>query len=160
MGKRGPKRKPTAILKLHGSRKVEERKNEPVPPTGKPRCPTWIDDFAKQAWRQLVPQLDAMGVLHKIDRNAIIRYCQTWSRWRNCAEFINQNGETYPLRDNDGNVKCLQQWPQVGIYNKLSDSLLRIEQQFGLTPSARAGISVEKKEPGTDKAARFFGGVG
>ena len=158
MGKRGPKRKPTAILKLHGSRAVEQRKGEPIPPSGRPRCPSFVDDYAKQAWKQLIPQLEEMGVLAKIDRTALVRYCQTWSRWRNCAEFINQNGETYPLRDNDGNVKCLQQWPQVGIYNKLADSLLRLEVQFGLTPSARAGLTVQKKQQSNDQAARFFGG--
>jgi len=157
MGKRGAKRKPTAILKLHGSRQVEQRKGEPIPPSGRPRCPTFIDDHAKQAWKQLIPQLEQMGVLSKIDKNALIRYCQTWSRWRNCAEFINEHGETYPLKDNNGNIKCLQQWPQVGIYNKLSDSLLRLEAHFGLTPSARASITVKPARPVQDVATRFFG---
>jgi len=157
MGKRGPKKTPTAILKLHGSRAVETRKGEPQPPSGRPRCPAFIDSYAKSAWKQLIPQLEEMGVLTLVDRNALVRYCQSWSRWKRCAEFINDNGETYPLRDNDGNVKCLQQWPQVGIYNKLSDSLLRLEQQFGLTPSARADLKVQKAQASDNSAARFFG---
>ncbi len=156
MGKRGPKKTPTAILKLHGSRAVESRGGEPQPPLGRPRCPSFVDQYAKQVWKQLVPQLEEMGVLTLVDRNALIRYVQTWSRWRRAAEFINENGETYPLLDNEGNVKCLQQYPQVSIYNKLSDSLLRLEQQFGLTPSARADLKVTKQQTTNDRTARFF----
>ena len=40
--------------------------------------------------------------------------------------------------------------PQVSIANKLALALTRLEQEFGLTPSARARIDVkvEPKEPG------------
>jgi len=159
MGGRGSgrKHKPTAVLKLHGSPAAKKRKQEPKPPPGRPICPTFIDKCAKAAWRQLIPQLAEMGVLTQVDRNALIRYCQTWSRWRRCAEFINDHGETYQLKDDQGNFKCLQQWPQVAIYNKLSDTLSKLESEFGLTPSARAGLQVDPSTiAATDKKAAYF----
>src|SRR5690349_9800170 len=39
-------------------------------PAGKPTCPSWLDANAKSAWRQLVPMLDGMGVLSRVDRDA------------------------------------------------------------------------------------------
>ena len=42
MGKRGPGKTPTAILKLRGSGLVPSRKGEPKPKKERPRCPLWI----------------------------------------------------------------------------------------------------------------------
>ena len=42
----------------------------------------------RAAWKQVVPQLVAMGVLTTIDGNALARYCRLWSRWRKMETFI------------------------------------------------------------------------
>ena len=84
-----------------------------------------------------------MRVLTKIDANAHARYCRTWSRWRKAEEFIEKNGEMYPLKDESGRIKYMQQWPQVAISHKLALQLTRLEQEFGMTPSARSRIKVD-----------------
>ena len=119
-------------------------RNEPQPLDGKLSCPDWLDDEAKQAWRQLLPMLDQMGVLSRIDRNALARYCQLWSRWKKAELFIQKHGDTYPLKDERGNIRCLQQFPQVAIAHKLAGQLTRLEQEFGMTPSARTRINVDR----------------
>jgi P27 family predicted phage terminase small subunit len=99
-----------------------------------------------------------MGVLTKADGNTLSRYCRLWSRWRKAEAFIDQHGEVYPLKDDAGNVKCVQQWPQVAIANKLAQQLTRLEQEFGLTPSARARLQLAPAGaavPDHDKS-RFF----
>lgn len=78
-----------------------------------------------------------MRVLTKIDANALARYCRTWSRWRTAEAFIEKNGEMYPLKDESGKIKYMQQWPQVAILHNLALQLTRLEQEFGMTPSAR-----------------------
>jgi P27 family predicted phage terminase small subunit len=120
MGRRGPAPTPTAILRLRGSPLAKRNRHEPKGPPGKPRCPEWLDDDAKAAWRHLIPQLDLMGVLTRIDGNALARYCRLWSRWRKAEAFIDKNGEMYPLKDDHGKVKCFQQFPQVSIAAKLA----------------------------------------
>lgn len=112
-------------------------------PPGKPTCPKWLDADAKLAWKQLVPVLAEMGVLTRIDRNALIRYCRSWVRWRKAEMFIERKGEVYSLKDDKGNFKCVQQWPQVAIAHKLGLTLTRLEQEFGMTPAARTRIHVE-----------------
>lgn len=157
MGRRGPAPTPTAILRLRGSRLAGQRGDEPRPPRAAPARPDWLDDEGRAAWQQLVPMLRRMRVLTKIDGNALARYCQTWVRWRRAEEFIARNGEVYTLKDDKGQVRCVMQWPQVSIANKLAIQLLRLEQEFGLTPSARTRIQVDLPREVSEEDRRYFG---
>ena len=140
MGQRGPTPTPSAVLKLRGTYRKHRRRGEPHPDQMPPECPDWLDDVAKEAWAQLIPQLQQMGVLTQIDGNALCRYCQFWSRWKKAELFIAKHGEVYPLKDEQGKLKCLVQIPQVAIAHKLGALLTRLEQEFGLTPSSRARL--------------------
>ena len=71
MGKRGPPPTPTNVLKRRGSWRGNRNPGEPRPEPGRPRCPSWLGDYAKAAWRHLVPMLDRMAVLTKVDCNAL-----------------------------------------------------------------------------------------
>ena len=162
MGRRGPRPTPTPLLKLRSSTLVTKRreKREPQSASSAPRCPAWLDEQAKAAWRQLVPQLQAMRVLTKIDGNALTRYCRFWSRWRTAEEFITKNGDVYPLKDENGRIKCLMPFPQVSIANKLAQQLTRLEQEFGLTPSARTRIVVQPTDKTSDPLEDFLTDAG
>jgi P27 family predicted phage terminase small subunit len=160
MGKREPKPTPTAVLKLRGSTLISKRREtaEVKGLYGTPECPDWLDAEAKAAWNQLVPMLVGMNVLTRVDANALARYCRLWSRWRKMEAFIEDKGEMYPLRGEDGGVKCFQQWPQVAIAHRLALQLVKLEQEFGLTPSARARIQLTPRqmEPARNDKSRFF----
>ncbi|MCO6436912.1 MAG: phage terminase small subunit P27 family [Phycisphaerae bacterium] len=159
MGRRGPAPTPTPLLKLRGSKRVTRKREEQEVrgPDGVPDRPDWLDEDAGMAWDHLVPLLEVMGVLTRVDGNALGRYCRLWSRWRKAEQFIDQRGEMYPIKTDDGAVKCFQQWPQVAIANKLATQLTRLEAEFGMTPSARARIQLapQKQEAASGKA-RFF----
>ena len=161
MGKRGPPPTPTAVLKMRGSWRGAVRKDEPRPEPGQPRCPTWLKPSAKQFWKRLIPRLVSMGVLSKIDGPALARYCQLWARWRETEEFLAAHPNTIPIKDKDGNLIDLRDVPHVARAAKLADQLLRLEQNFGLSPSARAHLGIvqsqeKRKEP--EGKAKFFGG--
>lgn len=149
MGKRGPRPMPTAMKLARGNpgkRRVNTR--EPKPQSGTPECPDWLDEEARVCWAELVPQLEHSGVLTRIDRQALAIYCDTWSRWRAACAFVRKHGEFIPVKDEQGKLKYLHQFPQVGIAQKLLTNLLRYQQEFGLTPSSRSGLAV-----GTDEAS-------
>jgi len=159
MGRRGPSPTPTAVLKLRGSTLISKRRevSEARGPAGRPDPPDWLDGDAKAMWDKLVPHLESMGVLSRIDGNALARYCRLWSRWRKAEAFIDLRGEIYPLKDEGGQVKCFQQWPQVAIASKLALQLTRLEQEFGMTPSARSRIQVAHPiEEQVGGKSRFF----
>ncbi len=159
MGRRGPRPEPTALKVLKGNpgkRPLNDR--EPEPRADAPRCPSWLNKDAKAKWHQLVPELKKMRVLTVVDGDALTNYCQTWSRWRAAEEFIQRHGDVIPIKDDKGNVKYLQQVPQVSIARNLVQVLNRYQQEFGLTPSARTRIKIMPKQTkATSGVAKFLG---
>ena len=145
MGERGPARTPTRVLALRASWRAKTRSGEVQPPAGKPRCPRWLKKEAKRAWKELVPQLEGMGILARCDRNAIARYCQTLAMWREANEWLAQHGDVFPERDAAGRVVAIREYPHVARVIRLGEQLLRLEKQFGLTPSARAGFDAPQR---------------
>jgi len=167
MGLRGPRPTPSAILKARGTYRADRARGEVKGPRGIPRCPTGLDKLAKQCWTQLIPMLLSMGVLSRIDRNAIVRYCIFWSQWHQAQQFLAKNGLVYPIKDGNGKVKCLAAFPHVAIVSKVGLLLTKFEQEFGMTPSARMRIdcsgvededqTIEEYLEGRAKEERFFG---
>ena len=135
VGRRGPAKTPSKVLTARGSwRGVKRVKSQPKPDDKAPRCPAWLSAKARVAWKTLIPKLTEMGVIGTCDRNALARYCDFFVRWRAAAD----------LGDMD-------------VALKISTHLLRIEQQFGLTPSARASLAVPDKKPKSAQGkGRFF----
>ena len=153
----GPKKTPTNILDMRGSHRAKDRPGEPIAPVGDPLCPEWIRPNAKEYWARLLPMLQNQKLLSECDENSIARYCQTLAKWREAEEWLMEKGNTYPDRDKDGNVIGVKPWPEVNLAIKLSEVLLRLEREFGLTPSARATLgSVGNPGINKDKAAKYF----
>lgn len=166
MGKKGPPPTPLAILEARGTTgdKTWHIKNKCRVDPGRPTCPSWINKESKKAWRWMMQVLDQMRVLSLVDRNAITRYCRTWARWKEAELFLQEHGDTYPVKNAAGVVVGFKNFPQVKVADHLSTQLNRLEQAFGLTPSARARIEqfgfedgiTTQKEPGEIK---FFTGI-
>src|SRR6266850_891856 len=167
MGLRGPRPTPSAILKARGTYRADRARGEVRGPRGIPRCPAGLDKRAKQCWTQLIPMLLSMGVLSRIDRNAIVRYCIFWSQWHQAQQFVSKNGLVYPIKDGNGKVKSLAAFPHVAIVSKVGLLLTKFEQEFGMTPSARTRIecsAVEEEDESIEnwlkrrhKQEKYFG---
>jgi P27 family predicted phage terminase small subunit len=145
MGNRGPAPTPTALLKLRGSWRGEINKNEPMPDRGIPDMPEELEGITKECWEQLAPLLDEMGVLTKADSIALQLLCETFANWKRTEELLKQSGDVYPIRDDNGDVKYLQQSPYVSISRNYANALKGMLREFGLTPSARSRIEVSDK---------------
>lgn len=137
---KGRKRTPTKILEMRGSWLAKTRPNEPQPPPAAPRAPTWLDAEGKRIWHTWWKRLSACGMLTQADEVAFARYCQTLARWIELERFWQKHGAVHPLRDAAGNVTSFAIFPQIGLYLRLSDQLLKFEAAFGLTPSSRATV--------------------
>ena len=165
MGRRGPAPTPTKELAIRGSRLAAERTAEPLPPGDRPTPPEHLNPDELTAWHAAAHRLYTIGLLHNTDATAIERYARMVVRWRKAAEFLDKYGETYPLKDNAGNVRCFQPFPEVAIYSNLNTALLRLEQEFGLTPAARARIGIDRgrnngsQTPAQRDKERFFDDV-
>lgn len=165
MGRRGPAPTPTRILQLRGSWRGHANPAEPRPPVEVPKAPAWIPAEARSAFDLLAAQLAEMGVLGAVDAGALARYCVLWLRWRKAEEFLAVHGDTYvvrgrPAADGKPGVPVgFKTYPQAQHALVLAHELLRLEREFGLTPSARARLVLEvggdEAEP-VDPASDFF----
>lgn len=137
MGTRGPKKTPTALLSPDGHRAKYKRRNEPKPQPGVPKCPNWLCRKGRAVWRELAPKLKAAGILTVIDGNGLARYCELFVHWREAA--VELRGEDRVVTHGNG-VSSTN--PLLKVVLELSRELARLESCFGLSPSDRAGLSV------------------
>ena len=160
MGRRGPKPKPTAMLKLSGSTWVNEtragRGNEPKPEVSEPKCPVWLKDrSAKAHWKRLVKELVLIDVLTVVDGDALARLCITYSRFIEAQTMLSEEGQVIES-EKGGQIRS----PWSKIAEITGAQLLRLEQEFGLTPSSRARVqTVAKKEVDKNRQSKeaYFG---
>ena len=136
MATRGRKPKPTALKILEGNPgKRPLNENEPIPPKGSVKCPSWLEPEAKKEWKRLAPSLEAMGVLTQVDLTAFAGYCQAYARWREAEEFLSQHGSIFKTPSG-----YVQQVPQVSIAQQNLKIMQSFCSEFGLTPATRARI--------------------
>lgn len=159
MGKRGPRPQPSSIRIARGNpgkRPLNDR--EPVPAGGSIHPPEWVVGVARAKWDDVVPKLESMRVITPADVEAIARYCAMYEQWVKYLEQMRRGLDVIVLRDKDGKVRYMQSSPAATMFVKLAASMLRIEQEYGLTPSARTGISTSDGETDEDRALRAFTG--
>ena len=147
MGKRGPRKQPTRLRLLRGDPSKEgKHANEPVPPAGAVTPPEWITGKSLDKWNEVVPKLEAMGLITPADTEAIGRYCAMYEQWVRYLDQVRRGLDVLVIRDKDGKVKYIQSTPAAIMFVKLAQSMLRLEQEYGLTPSARAGMEIKHSE--------------
>lgn len=156
MGKRGPRPEPT-ILKIAkgnpGKRRLNE--SEPKPPSDNIAPPDWVTGVARSKWDEVVPKLIGMGVMTNADIDTIARYCTMHEQYVKYLDQVRRGLDVLVIRDDAGKVKYMQSTPAATMMTKLAASMLRIEQEFGLTPSARSGLSANKTQE-QDELSAFF----
>lgn len=132
----GRKPKPTALKELEGNPgKRKLNKSEAKPSKAMPECPSWLLPEAKKEWMRLSENLNNLGLLSKVDRAAFAAYCQSYARWKEAHEHIDEEGSTFVT-----NTGYQQQSPWVGIANTNQKLMMQAASEFGLTPSSRSRI--------------------
>lgn len=160
MGKRGTKPKPTALKVLEGNPgKRPLNKDEPKPKPIMPPCPEWLHEDAKREWERISPELEQLGLLTVVDMAALSGYCESWAQYKKAIEFLHKHGETYPIKDENGKVKYIQQFPQVSIANKALQNIKAFCAEFGLTPSSRSRMIVPGADNRDDDTESLLSGV-
>ncbi len=130
------------MLKLVGSRELENRSpDEPKPPVAAPTAPTWLCREAKAEWARVVPQLVKLGVIARIDRAALVAYCESWADYHAAVRAVRVEGKTFTTPQG-----YIAKNPMVTILNESRAAVLRFAQEFGLTPSARARVSGQPRQ--------------
>lgn len=133
---------PTVMLHARGSRNVKKRKNEPklrVIEHADLSIPESLKDDpdAVRFYTDVHHLLTNCRVLSANDLYALETLAHQWGVWNRARAKVMEEGEVYETTN--GNQV---QSPWLGIMNKASDRLFKGYTHFGLTPSARGGVSV------------------
>jgi P27 family predicted phage terminase small subunit len=138
MGERGPSGKPTALRVLHGDRKDRINTDEPVPPSGLPAAPEGMSDDVRAVWDYTVSILGPMRLATPADRDALACYCEAVVTHRKASAGLAQTGII--VRTSRGNTPMRN--PLLAVQRDAAALIRVFAREFGLTPSARAGISL------------------
>lgn len=152
---------PQAVAKARGSWLYAARKKrgcvDVAPVSSVPNPPIELDEDARTCWNDVAPRLIETGVLSEHDCRALARYCRIWSLWISAIRWIDKHGTHRAVMDENGNdTGAIAEWPQVKRVIDYDSALRRLEQEFGLTPSARSSVFITKKQDDQAKAAKFL----
>jgi P27 family predicted phage terminase small subunit len=139
---RGRKPKPTALKLLHGSRSDRINPLEPTPEIVIPDCPPHLDEEAKAEWGRIALELEAMGVLSRVDRAALAGYCQAWSRWVKAEDIIHKTTEVLQSKETGNFYRN----PWLDVSNRALKQMHQFLVEFGMTPSSRSRVSSTNKK--------------
>jgi len=159
-GHSGRRPDPTELLKLRGTYRADRHsRNRPKPETTLPDRPRWLAGEGKKEWERLSPVLVRHGLLSELDRACFASYCQAWAEFVLISRKVRRL-EDFTVTTDKGNVI---QHPLLGIRNRAHARLLSALREFGLTPSARAGLSLtpvssedDPLQELIDRKKRFF----
>jgi P27 family predicted phage terminase small subunit len=124
---------------LRGERPGRINTNEPKPLDAPIEKPDWLSPAASELWDRLVPHFVAMGTVKACDAELLVAYCEAWARYKRIQELVNV---TAPLhKGREGVLVKNPIWTQM--IKDVTTDLRVLAREFGLTPSARAGLKVE-----------------
>lgn len=136
--------KPSKLKELAGNPgKRALNKAEPKPTVKRPPCPKHLQGEARREWNRITKQLLAMGVLTEVDRAALAAYCQCWARWVEAEDAMREPGFRM-ITTTDNGYPVVSPW--LNVANAAMKQMLRFLTEFGMTPSSRSRVTVEKEQ--------------
>jgi P27 family predicted phage terminase small subunit len=165
MGKRGPAPQPSILKYIRGNPSKESlNTDEPTPDIlpGTPPPPPTLDGKAVEVWKDVVQTLSRMKVLTEADVPTLTRYCIETVLYLACYEKVKIAGEEYTHWEPDPNrtdgklrIKYTQVAPWATQMHRHHAAMLRIEQEFGMTPSSRSQVTTNGSRAEADPLAAF-----
>jgi P27 family predicted phage terminase small subunit len=136
MPKRGGRPpKPVELKVIEGNRGKRKITEPPKAPPSRPQCPSWLSDYAKTEWRYIVPILDELGLLTKLDRPALAMLCDALGLFRRGVEELNQSKT---LMVKSGNR--VSKHPLIQVVRDARRDADAILGSFGMTPADRVRL--------------------
>lgn len=149
--------KPTALKVIQGTFQKSRAINEPIVRNieSPPKPPRWFKDHptAKKEWRRITPLLIEQGTLAEVDLVALECYCIAYERAIYVEGMITRRQARLEKEGNADKSSLTfispngyeQQIPEVSIAQQARKECREFLTQFGMTPSSRSRINIQKK---------------
>jgi P27 family predicted phage terminase small subunit len=96
--------------------------------------------------------LEPLGLLTHVDRAALAIYCAAWARWNEAQAKCAELGETIETK-----IGNLIQNPWRGVAARAEATMVKVAQEFGMTPASRTRIEADPiKDPILSRAESYF----
>jgi P27 family predicted phage terminase small subunit len=109
---------------------------------------------ARSEWQRVVPVLDGLGLLTKVDAALLTDYCVCWARLVQCERALSHEGLVVEVSftDDDGEVirTELRRNPHSVTVKEYRSQLKSYVAELGLGPSSRGRIAVGGTESDAD----------
>ena len=148
MGKRGPKARTTAEKIKAGEYRTERlNRNEPTPDkiNSDTPAPERFQNFPRKVelWGIYIGFLEHMHLLSKVDVHALEELVHHTYMGELAEDELDKDGAVISTVNSAGAIVLIESpWNNVKI--KSSDRVLKLLTQFGLTPTSRTGLKVDK----------------
>lgn len=149
------RKKPTMLKILEGDFiKNPQRRNhnEPVPDVAIPEIPTTLGEYGREEWIKVTKEMQELGVISRIERGALERYCLNWQMCRECEDQVAKDGRFYHTEKGD-----IREHPASKAARDYSRECFRALVEFGMTPCSRSKLHVKKKDAVDPDEQRMFG---
>jgi P27 family predicted phage terminase small subunit len=156
---------PSIIKNLRGNPgKRQVNANEPELQPGDPTMPAGLSEAAQTEWREIIGVLRTMGVLTPADGKALAAYCYAFDVWMQANESVKKHGVLIeePIMGRVGTPEQnevidhkTKKNPAVAIANEALKTMKSFLVEFGMTPSSRSKLHVEKPKA-VDPADAYF----
>jgi P27 family predicted phage terminase small subunit len=161
-GRAGRKPVPTELKLIRGNPGKRKVNTKGHPATGTaPDKPDWLTEEASNEWDRVVSELDRLKMLAKVDRAALVGHCEAVSQLREATEDIAERGVTVVVleREFEDGTKLyakVAKNPAVTVAQAAMGQIRGFCAEFGLSPSARARMTMPEANDGAKGAERLL----
>lgn len=132
---------PTVVKILNGNPgKQKLNLNEPKPAEGKPKAPAHLSKGAKAHWARTMKVMWPTGVITLAESDLLSTYCEAVARWLEAKTEIRAKGMLL-VSAHGGPIRN----PLLKVLDDAERTMLRCQSELGMTPSARARLSVSNQ---------------
>ncbi|MFA7174935.1 MAG: phage terminase small subunit P27 family [Kiritimatiellia bacterium] len=141
------------------ARKIAEARLRPGSDRVSP--PKWLSNEAKKEFRRIVKEFDTVNadLFTNVDVDMLAAYCDAYIEYQRCTEIIAHEGLMVEYTNKAGAENTVPH-PLLAKKKQLFEQMKACASEFGLTPSARAKLTLPREpEKPKSKFERKFGNV-
>jgi P27 family predicted phage terminase small subunit len=117
---------------------------------GAPEPPDSLRPAGRDLWQRVAPGLERLDLLKPEDYAALVSYCEAWDEYRDAIAIVRAEG-LISVHPKTGHAHV---HPAQKVVETARMQVLKLGQQFGLTPVAEVALAKPAREvPGDDPFA-------
>jgi len=148
MGKRGPRKISTSVLRLRGSWRADGRKDLKID-DDMPEMPDFLNEDGRKVWKHVVKKLAPLNILCSADSTMLMLLCSAYEDWKEADELC----KSVLIKTETGRIKVN---PAIVLRSEAWSRLRRACLEFYMTPASRTGLPALQKPKDKDNKDRFF----